>query len=100
MFPSGIIDFENTNPKNIEILKRIFRERYNLEASFDHGSIVYKETIARKTEGVGHYEPLRHYAEVHIIVEPAERGSGVTIDADCPEDKLAKNWQPEKCQSN
>ena len=45
-----------------EILKRIFRERYNLEASFDHGSIVYKETIARKTEGVGHYEPLRHYA--------------------------------------
>lgn len=76
-----------------EILKRIFRERYNLEASFDHGSIVYKETIARKTEGVGHYEPLRHYAEVHIIVEPAERGSGVTIDADCPEDKLAKNWQ-------
>ena len=76
-----------------EVLKRMIRERYDVDVSFSSGSIVYKETIARKTEGVGHYEPLRHYAEVHITVEPAERGSGVTIDTDCSEDLLAKNWQ-------
>lgn len=76
-----------------EVLKRIIRERFDAEVSFDMGSIVYKETIACKTEGVGHYEPLRHYAEVHLTVEPAERGSGIAIDAECSEDELAGNWQ-------
>ena len=76
-----------------EILKRTIRERFDVEAEFGQGSIVYKETIASKTEGVGHYEPLRHYAEVHITIEPAERGSGLTIETDCSEDELAKNWQ-------
>ena len=75
------------------VLERIIRERFDTKVSFDAGSIVYKETIAGSTEGVGHYEPLRHYAEVHLIIEPAERGSGVTIDTDCSEDELAGNWQ-------
>lgn len=75
------------------VLERVIRERFGVKVLFDAGSIVYKETIACRTEGVGHYEPLKHYAEVHLILEPAERGSGVTIDTDCGEDELAGNWQ-------
>lgn len=76
-----------------DIIKRQLRDRYNLLAEFDHGNIVYKETIAGLTEGVGHYEPLRHYAEVHLKMEPAKRGSGIMIDSQCSDDDLAKNWQ-------
>ena len=59
----------------------------------DRGKIVYKETIADTVEGVGHFEPLRHYAEVHLLLEPLEPGSGIVIDTDCSEDVLDKNWQ-------
>ena len=77
----------------IEVLTRIIKERFNLDVKFNQGSIAYKETISEITEGVGHYEPLRHYAEVHLILEPLPEGSGVKFATDCPEDKLDKNWQ-------
>lgn len=77
----------------IEILKSLIKERFGTEVSFDTGNIVYKETIRRTAEGVGHFEPLRHYAEVHLILEPGEPGSGLVVDTDCSEDALDKNWQ-------
>ncbi len=76
-----------------EVLKSIVKERFGTEISFDTGNIVYKETIGKTAEGVGHFEPLRHYAEVHLILEPGAPGSGVTVDTDCSEDMLDKNWQ-------
>ncbi len=77
----------------IEIIKNILKERYNLEVTFGTGSIIYKETIASAAEGIGHYEPLRHYAEVHLLLEPGENGSGMTFFTNCSEDLLDKNWQ-------
>lgn len=77
----------------IEILRSLIRERFGVEVDFDEGSIVYKETIADTVEGVGHFEPLRHYAEVHLILEPGERGSGLQFYSRCSEDKLDRNWQ-------
>ena len=76
-----------------EVLKSIIKDRYDVNVEFDEGSVVYKETVAGKTEGVGHFEPLRHYAEVHILIEPGERGSGITITTQCREDILDRNWQ-------
>lgn len=76
-----------------QVLKEIIRERFQLEVEFDKGSIIYKETIGNSVYGVGHFEPLRHYAEVTIRLEPLKVGSGVVIDSDCSEDVLAKNWQ-------
>ena len=77
----------------VEVLKRILSERFGMEAEFAEGSILYKETICESVEGVGHYEPLRHYAEVHLLLEPGERGSGLVFDTDCSEDQLDRNWQ-------
>lgn len=77
----------------IEILKRMIKERFGVLVTFGAGSIVYKETIAAPVEGVGHFEPLRHYAEVHLLLEPLESGSGLVFDADCSEDVLDRNWQ-------
>ena len=77
----------------MEILKVLIRERFELEIAFGKGRIVYKETIADTVEGVGHFEPLRHYAEVHLLLEPGEPGSGLQFEADCSEDILARNWQ-------
>ena len=77
----------------IEILQSLIRERFGVDVSFGEGSIVYKETIAGPVEGIGHFEPLRHYAEVHLLLEPLERGSGVQFDTDCSEDLLDRNWQ-------
>lgn len=77
----------------IEILKRMIWERYQTEVEFGSGKIVYKETIEDCVEGVGHFEPLRHYAEVHLRLEPAERGTGLHFFADCSEDLLDRNWQ-------
>ena len=77
----------------IEIIKTLLKERFNLEVTFGTGSIIYKETIATTVEGIGHYEPLRHYAEVHLLLEPGEPGSGMTFTANCSEDLLDKNWQ-------
>lgn len=77
----------------IEILKRMIWERYKTEVEFGSGKIVYKETIEDCVEGVGHFEPLRHYAEVHLRLEPAERGTGLHFFAACSEDLLDRNWQ-------
>ncbi len=77
----------------IEILKRLIAERFDTEVEFGAGSIVYKETITEPVEGVGHFEPLRHYAEVHLLMEPGERGSGLQFEAACSEDILERNWQ-------
>ncbi|MBQ2889282.1 MAG: TetM/TetW/TetO/TetS family tetracycline resistance ribosomal protection protein, partial [Clostridia bacterium] len=77
----------------LEIMQRVLRERFSLNVEFEQGSIVYKETIAELSEGVGHYEPLRHYAEVHLVLEPLKRGSGIVVEADCSEDELSRNWQ-------
>lgn len=77
----------------IEILKRMIWKRYQTEVEFGSGKIVYKETIEDCVEGVGHFEPLRHYAEVHLKLEPAERGTGLHFFADCSEDLLDRNWQ-------
>lgn len=77
----------------IEILTRMIQSRFGVTVVFGKGSIVYKETIAEPVEGVGHFEPLRHYAEVHLLLEPAEPGSGITVHSVCSEDDLALNWQ-------
>ncbi|MEI3220107.1 MAG: hypothetical protein V8S08_11560 [Lachnoclostridium sp.] len=76
-----------------EILHDLIKERFGIDVTFGTGNIVYKETIGTTVEGVGHFEPLRHYAEVHLILEPGERGSGLVLDSDCSEDVLDKNWQ-------
>ena len=77
----------------LEVLKGIIAERFGMNVSFGQGSITYKETIASAVEGVGHYEPLRHYAEVHLLLEPLPRGSGLMFGTNCSEDELDKNWQ-------
>ena len=77
----------------IEILKNMILERFQTEVEFGVGSIVYKETIANTVEGAGHYEPLRHYAEVRLLLEPGKMGSGLVFESDCSEDILDKNWQ-------
>lgn len=77
----------------IEILKRLISERFGLEVEFTDGQIVYKETIANAVVGIGHFEPLRHYAEVHLLLEPGEPGSGLQFASACSEDILDRNWQ-------
>ena len=77
----------------LEVLRTVIMERFGLNVGFDQGSIAYKETIEAPVEGVGHYEPLRHYAEVHLLLEPAERGTGLHFAADCRKDDLDINWQ-------
>lgn len=77
----------------LEVLTSVIRDRFGLEVQFDQGSIAYKETIAAPVEGVGHYEPLRHYAEVHLLLESGERGSGLQFFTDCRKDDLDINWQ-------
>ena len=77
----------------LEILQRLIAERFGMEVSFGQGGIVYRETIAAPVEGVGHYEPLRHYAEVHLLMEPLPRGSGLVLTSACPQDMLDINWQ-------
>lgn len=76
-----------------EILQQMIHERFGLEVKFGAGQIVYKETIAAPVEGVGHFEPLRHYAEVHLLMEPLEAGSGLVFDTVCSENMLDRNWQ-------
>ena len=76
-----------------EVFKSLVKERFDLDVGLDQGRVLYRETIADTVEGVGHFEPLRHYAEVHLILEPLPAGSGVVADSICPEDSLDRNWQ-------
>lgn len=77
----------------IEILRSLIEQRYHIQVGFDAGNIVYKETIAESVVGIGHFEPLRHYAEVQLLLEPLERGEGLEFATDCSEDELDRNWQ-------
>ena len=77
----------------LEILRQVIAQRFGLEVAFDAGSIVYRETIAAPVTGIGHFEPLRHYAEIHLRLEPTERGSGLSFESDCPEQLLGWSWQ-------
>ncbi|SDB45067.1 small GTP-binding protein domain-containing protein [Ruminococcaceae bacterium FB2012] len=77
----------------LEVVKRILSERFGIDAEFGEGRIAYRETIAAPVEGAGHFEPLRHYAEVHLRLEPLPRGSGLDFTTECSEDVLARNWQ-------
>jgi small GTP-binding protein len=77
----------------LEILQQLLADRFQLDVGFDAGSILYRETITEAVEGVGHFEPLRHYAEVHLLMQPAPRGSGLTFAADCSLEVLGRNWQ-------
>lgn len=90
---SGEICAQVMGEVQIEILKNLIRERFQVPVEFGAGSIVYKETIQNTVEGVGHFEPLRHYAEVHLLLEPQQRGSGLTFQTICGEDELERNWQ-------
>lgn len=89
----GEIQAQVMGDVQMEILKSQVQDRFGVEIGFGEGNIVYKETIAKTAEGVGHFEPLRHYAEVHLLMEPGEPGSGLVFEADCSEDMLDKNWQ-------
>jgi len=77
----------------IEVLQSILEERFDLRVTIDHGRVSYRETICNTVEGIGHFEPLRHYAEVHLLLQPLPRGSGLVFDTDCSEDVLDRNWQ-------
>lgn len=87
------IDIQIMGDVQLEVLKRILYDRFNIKIEFEDGSIIYKETIKNTVEGVGHYEPLRHYAEVHLLLEPNKRGKGIEINTKCSFDTLDKNWQ-------
>ena len=89
----GEIHLQLMGAVQLEILKRMIWDRFHVEVEFGPGNIVYRETIENTVEGVGHFEPLRHYAEVHLLLEPAERGSGLTFATACSEDVLDLNWQ-------
>ena len=89
----GEIHVQLMGEVQLEILQSLLKTRFGLIAGFGEGGILYKESITEPVAGVGHYEPLRHYAEVHLRLEPAPRGSGVQLAADCPPDTLAENWQ-------
>ena len=89
----GEIQLQLMGDIQLEILKSIIKERFDLDVNFGRGNINYKETIEEAVEGVGHFEPLRHYAEVHLILKPKPRNSGLTFKTECKEDLLDKNWQ-------
>lgn len=90
---SGEIHAQLMGEVEIEILKSLIKERFHADVSFTSGSIVYKETISAPVPGMGHFEPLRHYAEVQLLLEPGEPGSGMEFYSQCSEDMLARNWQ-------
>lgn len=90
---AGEIHLQLMGEVQIEVLKVMIEERFGVAVQFDNGSIVYKETLTEPVEGVGHFEPLRHYAEVHLLLEPGEPGSGLVFASACSEDMLEGNWQ-------
>ncbi len=89
----GEIHVQVMGQVQIEIVQELIERRFGVQVSFGNGGIVYRETIEGPVEGVGHFEPLRHYAEVHLLLEPGEPGSGLVLQADCSEDELDRNWQ-------
>lgn len=89
----GSIEIRLMGQVQLEVLQTIIKDRFGYEVTFGAGNVLYLETVADTYEGVGHFEPLRHYAEVHLIIEPAERGSGIVLTSAVPEDELAVNWQ-------
>lgn len=89
----GEINIQLMGEVQTEVLQRLISERFGIDVTFDSGRIIYRETIAAPVEGVGHYEPLKHYAEVHLLLEPLPRGKGLVFAADCSEDVLDKNRQ-------
>ena len=89
----GTIDVQIMGALQLEILKSVIKTRFDIEVEFGTGKILYKETIKNQVEGVGHFEPLRHYAEVHLLLKPLKRYSGLVFKTDCKEDLLDKNWQ-------
>lgn len=90
---AGEIHLQLMGEVQTEVLRRIVFERFGMKIDFGRGSISYRETIAAPSVGIGHFEPLRHYAEVHLLLEPLPRGSGLVFDTDCSESVLDKNWQ-------
>ena len=90
---SGAIHVRVMGEVQVQILQAIVQERYGIGISFGDGRIVYRETIATAAEGIGHFEPLRHYAEVHLVLEPGEPGSGICYESACPTDVLQRHWQ-------
>lgn len=90
---SGEIQLRLMGDIQIEVLQSVIAERFSMEVGFGQGSIIYKETIENTVEGVGHFEPLRHYAEVHLLLKPLSRNSGLRFNTACKEDVLDKNWQ-------
>ena len=90
---SGEVRLRVMGEMQLEILQALIKERFGWDVRFGQGGILYKETIEDTVEGVGHFEPLRHYAEVHLILKPGKRGSGLVIRSNCPEDQLDRNWQ-------
>lgn len=91
--PTKSIQISLMGEVQLEVLTKLIRDRFGFAVKFGTGDIVYRETIASTVEGVGHFEPLRHYAEVHVLMEPAEPGSGIQLMTKCSEDILNKNWQ-------
>lgn len=89
----GEIHVQLMGDVQLEVLQAIISERFGINATFSKGSIIYKETIANTVEGIGHFEPLRHYAEVHLLLKPGKRDSGLVFKTQCKEDLLDKNWQ-------
>lgn len=89
----GEIQVQLMGDVQLEVLQSIIAERFGINVFFGKGNIIYKETIADTVEGVGHFEPLRHYAEVHLLLKPAKRDSGIVFKSNCKEDLLDKNWQ-------
>lgn len=89
----GEIQVQLMGEIQLEVLKTLISQRFGFNVEFGKGNIIYKETIANTVEGVGHFEPLRHYAEVHLLLKPAERNSGLVFKSNCKEDLLDKNWQ-------
>jgi small GTP-binding protein len=90
---AGCIELRLMGRIQAEVFQSLVKDRFDVELSLDKGRILYRETIADTVEGVGHYEPLRHYAEVHLLLEPLPRGSGIVLDSAVPEDELDRNWQ-------
>lgn len=90
---AGEIEVQLMGEVQLEVLKKLISSRFNMEVDFARGSVIYKETIANTVEGVGHYEPLRHYAEVHLRMEPALRGAGLVFASECSDEVLEKSFQ-------